>query len=48
MANSPSKKASGWGKYGDLKNRLIFLLLALIGLLSPLYRDSVKRLFSRK
>ena len=25
-----------------------FLLLALIGLLSPLYRDSVKRLFSRK
>ena len=30
MANSPSNKPTGLAKYGDLKNRLIFLLLALI------------------
>ena len=30
MANSPSTKPTGWAKYGDLKGRLIFLLLALV------------------
>ena len=30
MANSPSNKPTGLAKYGDLKGRLIFLLLALI------------------
>ena len=31
MATSPSTtKSTGWAKYGDLKGRLIFLLLALV------------------
>lgn len=30
MANKPKNQATGLAKYGDLKNRLIFLLLALI------------------
>ena len=30
MANSPKSKPTGLAKYGDLKGRLIFLLLALV------------------